>query len=211
MTIEQKAKCYDDALKMAKKLYEQGTVTESLAYIFPELKESEDERIRKELIAIFKGEIPYTPEEDIKRYIAWLEKQKPIQNINKEDEEVRQYIVRIMKQRDINVPMVQKALTWLEKQSRQKPWSEENEEMIDETLYFIREYQQSNRCKDEAGMQNSVSCEKWLKSLKERYTWKPSDEQMKALHDLNLTGNISYAGQGQVLIGLYNDLKKLTE
>ena len=40
--------------------------------------------------------------------------------------------------------------------------------MIEETLYFLREYQQSNRCKDESGMQNSISCEKWLKSLKER-------------------------------------------
>lgn len=49
----------------------------------------------------------------------------------------------------------------------------------------------------------------WLKSLKQRYTWKPTEEQMKALHDMNLTGNISYAGQGQILIGLYNDLKKL--
>ena len=51
----------------------------------------------------------------------------------------------------------------------------------------------------------------WLKSLRLQNHWKPSDEQTKALHDLNLTGNISYAGQGQVLIGLYNDLKKLTE
>lgn len=30
---------YKDALKRAKKLYEKGTITESLAYIFPELKE----------------------------------------------------------------------------------------------------------------------------------------------------------------------------
>lgn len=57
----------------------------------------------------------------------------------------------------------------LEKQGEQaSAWSEKDEEMIEETLYFIREYQQSNRCKDEAGMQNSVSCEKWLKSLKQR-------------------------------------------
>ena len=49
----------------------------------------------------------------------------------------------------------------------------------------------------------------FLKSLKQRMGWKPSDEQMKALHDMNLTGNISYAGQGQTLIELYNDLKKL--
>ena len=55
----------------------------------------------------------------------------------------------------------------------------------------------------------------WLKSLKDRVhpqsQWKPSDEQMEALHDMNLTGNISYAGQGQTLIELYNDLKKLKE
>jgi len=49
----------------------------------------------------------------------------------------------------------------------------------------------------------------WLKSLKDRYTWKPSDEQITALSDINLTGCISYAGQGQELINLYNDLKKL--
>ena len=55
----------------------------------------------------------------------------------------------------------------------------------------------------------------WLKSLKDRVQpqsrWKPSEEQMRALHDINLTGNISYAGQGQLLIELYNDLKKLEE
>lgn len=51
----------------------------------------------------------------------------------------------------------------------------------------------------------------WLKSLKDRYTWKPTEEQIRALHDLNLTGNISYGGQGQILIELYNNLKKLTE
>ena len=53
----------------------------------------------------------------------------------------------------------------------------------------------------------------WLQSLKDRIQpqkqWKPSDEQMKALHDLNLTGNISYAGQGQTLIDLFNSLKIL--
>ena len=36
----------------------------------------EDEKIKKEIIAIFKGKIPYTSEEDAKRYIDWLEKQK---------------------------------------------------------------------------------------------------------------------------------------
>ena len=74
-------------------------------------------------------------------------------------------------------------------------WSEEDEEYLRRAI---------NATKDVYPMTT-----KWLKSLKQRYTWKPSEEQMKALHDMNLTGNISYAGQGQTLFELYNDLKKL--
>ena len=47
-------------------------------------------------------------------------------------------------------------------------WSNVDEEVIKETIYFINEYQKSNRCKDENGMQNSVTCEKWLRNLIKR-------------------------------------------
>ena len=60
-----------------------------------------------------------------------------------------------------------------------------------------------------AGSKKEITLSEELLSFRPQNTWKPSDEQMKALHDINLTGNISYAGQGQVLIELYNDLKKL--
>jgi hypothetical protein len=39
--------------------------------------------------------------------------------------------------------------------------------MIDETIYFIQEFRKSNRCADEGDFQNSVTCEDWLRSLKE--------------------------------------------
>ena len=47
-----------------------------------------------------------------------------------------------------------------------------------------------------------------------RYTnsephWKPSEEQMEALNALNLHGDLSYVGQQNQLISLYQDLKKL--
>jgi hypothetical protein len=47
-----------------------------------------------------------------------------------------------------------------------------------------------------------------------RYTnsqphWKPSKEQMEALNALNCHGDLSYVGQQNQLISLYNDLKKL--
>ena len=41
------------------------------------------------------------------------------------------------------------------------------------------------------------------------YHWKPSEEQMEALNTLNLHGDLSYVGQQNQLISLYQDLKKL--
>ena len=81
MTIEEKAKAYDEALERMKSWMrgehpECFTEAQKAAeFIFPELKESEDEKVRKEIIAVFKGEISYTSEEDAQKYIAWLEKQ----------------------------------------------------------------------------------------------------------------------------------------
>jgi hypothetical protein len=48
----------------------------------------------------------------------------------------------------------------------------------------------------------------WLKSLKPNH-WKPSEEQMKALNAINNVGELSYVGQADLLIKLYNDLEKL--
>lgn len=78
MNYEEK---YKEALERAKKLYEQGTVTESLGYVFPELAESEDERIRKWCISHFKASILVTKNNaEYQEYlnnkvIPWLEKQ----------------------------------------------------------------------------------------------------------------------------------------
>ena len=71
---------YKQALKRANKLYEQGTITESLENIFPELRESEDERIRKTIIRFFKDNYPnetemYDGSVTVGKALAWLEKQ----------------------------------------------------------------------------------------------------------------------------------------
>jgi len=77
MNYEQK---YKDALERAKKLYGQGTITESLCFVFPELNEKGyGERIRKELIEHIKANKEsdyvlfkkFSPDD----VIAWLEKQ----------------------------------------------------------------------------------------------------------------------------------------
>lgn len=66
-----------EKLKEAKRLYktanqDQKYVLESL---FPELAESRDERIRKDLIRFVKGYIPDETSEQRKAYLSWLEKQ----------------------------------------------------------------------------------------------------------------------------------------
>lgn len=81
---------YRDALERAKKLYEKGTITESLNYVFPELKESEDEKIRKHLISLVKNwdkdgifsKYTSNPKE-IKQILAWLEKQGEQKSVDK--------------------------------------------------------------------------------------------------------------------------------
>lgn len=83
MTIEEKAKAYDGALERAKhvKLTNTKENVAAAEYIFPELAESEDERIRKELIDIIKrsyeiGGFTLNNKELRDKYIAYLERQK---------------------------------------------------------------------------------------------------------------------------------------
>ena len=78
-TIEEKAKAYDEALSRAKEVYYRGYyVMGDLETIFPELTESNDEKIKKVLIDIFNvgahngGQTNGISDKDI---LAWLEKQ----------------------------------------------------------------------------------------------------------------------------------------
>lgn len=83
MTQEEKAKAYDEAIEKAKKQYEEtpnNVYKAMLEQIFPELKESEDERIRKELLEHCKNQAkPYIQTRNkcpqIQSWITWLEKQ----------------------------------------------------------------------------------------------------------------------------------------
>lgn len=79
LSIEQKAKAYDEAIERAREWYNDPHITiglkGNLKDIFPELGETEDEKIRKDIIRVLKGEISFTSEKENEKYIAWLEKQ----------------------------------------------------------------------------------------------------------------------------------------
>lgn len=81
-TVEQKAKAYDEAIGKLQGLInnanKQGHIivfVEDIENSFPELKELEDDSIRKDIIRVLKGEISFTSEKENEKYIAWLEKQ----------------------------------------------------------------------------------------------------------------------------------------
>ena len=89
MTQEEKAKAYDKALERAKKWCNAPNIEKIPTFgnriieeIFPELAESEDERIRKGLIALLKfgledgSAIAPGFNETKEQALAWLEKQK---------------------------------------------------------------------------------------------------------------------------------------
>lgn len=82
MTTEEKAKAYDEALERAKAYHRNelsGSRKEITEYIFPELRESEDERIRKEMIKYFteiKSTVPIGSPNHFDSYLAYLERQK---------------------------------------------------------------------------------------------------------------------------------------
>lgn len=77
MTTEQKARAYDEALERAKEKYPACYSPALLEYIFPELKEREDKKMKescKFFLNLQKINSPYSIS-DIDKCIAWLEKQ----------------------------------------------------------------------------------------------------------------------------------------
>jgi adenylate kinase family enzyme len=89
-TIEQKAKDFDKALTKARKYYEEtpnNVYKAMLENLFPELAESEDEKIRKHLIDCVTRTIPEADafkEISKEQILAWLEKQEGCEYIKKD-------------------------------------------------------------------------------------------------------------------------------
>ena len=154
LSIEEKAKRYDEALERMKSWVngehpECFTEAQKTAeFIFPELKESEDDRIRKILIHIVKGacnkyDMTYHyqgVEVGEEKLLAWLEKQGQCQvkesiisqhenktckensnSLTGEDEKIRKAIINVF---EGNTPYTsdeeaKKYIAWLEKQGEQ--------------------------------------------------------------------------------------------
>lgn len=165
-----------------------------------------------------------TQEEKAKRYDEALErariwkdksgmpkdKQGILDNIfpelaENEDERIRREITSILRNAywTSNRDRFNELVAWLEKQGEQKPaWSEGDEVKINRIVACLENL-------DVADNDILLKDVDWLKSLKERYTWKPSDEQMEALE--SATENCAYSEYQDCLRELIFQLKKLKE
>ena len=168
---------------------------------FPELKESGDEKIRKMLVEQMerwhKCAIENNVVQDIKDSadaIAWLEKQDP----KKHEEELE----KAYKTAD----EVQYRKGFEDGVASVKPveWSEDGEMMINTIIYDLERH----GGKEDSNYSAEIN---WLKSLKERYIWKPSEEQTNALYNI-VSENLKDACRTKddvLLEQLLNDLMKL--
>ncbi len=184
MDYEQK---YKDVLEQMRGFTpdERGLVLICPSDLFPELRESEDERIRKDLIAFVKSRLAGFP--DCDRFIAWLEKQRQEKSIDisiKEKahqiawETSKHYDPDACKQEWCEMAAIDMAAL-LEKQGEQKPaWSEEDEEIPN--LIIARLHSHPNVDLEEYSKEYD-----WLnyslKSLKDRVQpkqeWSEEDER----------------------------------
>ena len=142
---------------------------QSLELIFPELKESEDERIRKEIICYFDREITLSnfggDIATFKKWIAWLEKQSDISPTKDELEALWIAAYEPTKNWSEKLQSLHEKLTRCEQIPNDKTgWSEEDEDSVDIAIRIIQ-----NGGDDCAGILDSGKALKWLQSLKQRF------------------------------------------
>ena len=168
----------------------------------PELKESEDEL----MIQYFKDLAPFDNADELyekygfshKDAIAWLEKQGEHANFLSKI----QAGDKVTRNEDgvlVNLSQLNRVAN---KQGEQKPaaWSKEDEKQARQIERIVH-----YGCTQK--LQKQIA--DWFESLKERYTWKPSEEQMNTLEYYMHT--LVCNEHKEVLFGLYADLKKLME
>ena len=189
-------------------------------------KESEDERIRKELlnhcIKAANGETMVVSTDDYYRWSKWLEKQgtsytkKDVDNAYVEGMAfAKDELEKQGEQKSVGEEIVEALRTEYEKgradafAQMQTEWSEEDKDFMYDTLSNLTELKDRYG----EGYGNVGKCIDWLKSLKERVQpknhWKPSDD------DINLLKEVEQALLGKDchnrLVDFMWKLKKLKE
>lgn len=213
-------RAYKEALERARLLHGASADAE-IEEIFPELKESEDEKISKAILAWLKNDFGESQEtvltprtNEIERWYKWLEKQKKKKptviipkfragdTIRLKGSSSAEHTIESISDGSYH------GKGWVlnfdaddsyELVEKKPEWSEEDKRMLEHLVGWL---------KGSYGILPGVR-EKfidWLESLRPQSRWKPTEEQVNALYDVL---NPVDAVNKQVLESLYNDLKKL--
>ena len=165
-------KKYKDALERARYYHCDGVkqeIIDALEYVFPELKESEDEKIRKAIIEFFELQDENTTYSFVSRndILAWLEKQiytkKELQDMGFAFTTNGDIVTPKEQEKDLKAYLEHEKEKWLEKQSEQKPaeWSEEDEMAIALIKTAVLDETRLN-------IEGKCIVRDWLKLLKDR-------------------------------------------
>lgn len=182
----------EEALKIVRDLYEKSLFLkkdkEAITILIPELKDSEDERIRKALIHLISeqdGILTAINGISVKDVLAYLEKQK---DLEAEIEKAYKTADKVQYEMgfDAGVASVQPV-----------EWSEEDR---DKVAQYLHDRDERMLWSEATKITSDI-----LDILRPQPHWKPSVEQMRAVFDASERND----KLGSVLSTLYNDLKKL--
>ena len=183
-TIEEKARAYDKALEKAREYWETDDdntldikARGTMEYLFPELAESEDKKIIKEILEVAKTVVScdgtlYGKKYNCREWIAWLEKQGE-QKVPVVDFKAEDWYVSKVDGKIHNATFMEKTPTnqASEKQGEQKPqydkpaWSEEDEKNLQGIIDEIQANKNNAPSYDIPVYEGFLN---WYKSLKQR-------------------------------------------
>ena len=201
--------------------YDEGNIFEAIKTLVPELSESEDERIRKEIIGYLTHRADVTAfvdeTKDCERWIAYLEKQKEQKSVeciefdNEFKNQVSHLLASVLNReweysKEFVEYTAQQLLGYAKHEISPEEWSEEDKVKLNDVIRLI----------EDSGHVQSIRehYTTFLKTLPNRFSlnpsWKPSEEQMVVL--LNAEGLVranNFLKNAKILASLYEQLKKL--
>ena len=203
MTEKEKAKAYDEAIERAKKWHNISNpiycniITEK---IFPELKESEDEEIRKEIISILRNAYWTSNRNRFNKLVAWLEKQG---DKDKLIQELGEYKVKYTQE------VLEKYVNSMS--------NKDDERLRKTAIAFLKDFA-------EQGYENAVECIAWLEKQGEqeqlyiRFGEIPTDEKSKIYRgeiEVGIENGVSVypafkTNEGNIVLGLNLPITKTT-
>mgnify|MGYP006873028368 CR=1 FL=1 len=186
-TIEEKAKAYDEAIEKARKIQKYSSdlaEKKRMEELFPELKESEDERIRKDIMEFIKrNKSPLAPvpsDDCLDMWIAWLEKQGSHQKF-RDSIQIGDEVTRNQDGVLVNLSQLQRVAKKGEQNATKR--SEKDEKVLE---YLSMMYNESEFDADYIVYQNrntgfeitAGEFNSFVKSLRPQKQWDVKDDRM---------------------------------